>query len=250
MLGIIGYGHVGKQIKELFEKESPVIHDPYLGYSTQDQINKCEIAVVCVPTEMKPDGSCDTSIVEEVVKWCNSEIILIKSTVPPGTCDKLKKETGKRIVFSPEYVGESKYNHSYWNSMAEAPFNIFGGDPEDIEPVMRLFMKYCGPEKVYQKCTLQEAELTKYFENTFFASKVAIVNQFYDICEAMGIDWDTVRELWLLDPRINKMHTAVFKDSRGFGGKCFPKDVSALIKFSKDAGYDPNIISEVTKYTL
>lgn len=244
MIGIIGYGHVGKQVAELFAKESPVIHDPFLGMDNKDEINKCDIAIVCVPTNSKLDGSCDTSIVEEVVGWCEAKIILIKSTVPPGTCDRLK-ESGKRIVFSPEYVGESKYAHSYWNKMADAPFNIFGGDSEDIEPVMQLFIKYCGPEKVYQKCTLKEAEITKYFENTFFAAKVIIVNEFYDICESLGIDWDVVRELWLLDPRINRMHTAVFKKNRGYGGKCYPKDVKALLEFSKEAGCMTDVLQAV-----
>lgn len=246
MLAIIGHGHVGKQVAELFKKEEIRLFDPLIirGY-TKEQINEADIGIVCVPTNMGDDGRCDTSIVEEVVGWLETPIILIKSTIPPGTCDELKKKTGKRIIFSPEYVGESKYSHSYWDNMADAPFNIFGGDKEDIKPVLDLFMKYCGPEKTYVQCTTKEAELTKYFENTFFAAKVTIVNEFYDICEALDIDWDTVRELWLLDPRINRMHTAVFKDNRGYGGKCYPKDVQALIKFSQLAGYTPEVIKKV-----
>ena len=74
--------------------------------------------------------------------------------------------------------------------------------------------------------------MAKYMENEFYATKVAFCNELYDICESVDVDWNEVRELWLSDPRLHRMHTAVFKDNRGFGGKCLPKDVRALVSIA------------------
>ena len=109
-VAIIGNGYVGKAYGKVFP--GAVIHDPGQGLVQQDAVNCCRLAIVCVPTPCLPDGSCDTSAVEESVKWIESELMLIKSTVPPGTTRKLKMLHGKRICHSPEYVGEGGYHIS------------------------------------------------------------------------------------------------------------------------------------------
>ncbi len=246
-IGIVGNGHVGKNVAELFkDREEVLTYDPKLtATNTKAEINTCDLAVICVPTPALEDGGCDTSIVEESVKWLETPLTIIKSTVVPGTTDKLKSKYSKRLVFSPEYVGESKYHHSYWKDMLDAPFHIFGGDRKDTQPLVELYIKHCGPEKQYIQTDAKSAELAKYFENLFFATKVTLVNEFYDICQLYGVDWNDVRELWLLDTRINKMHTAVFKEDRGFGGKCYPKDLFALVADCEKRGYIPELLSKV-----
>jgi UDP-glucose 6-dehydrogenase len=102
-----------------------------------------------------------------------------------------------------------------------------------------------GPARTYFQCTAIEAEVIKYMENAFLATKVAFVNEFYEICRAVGAEWHTVREGWLLDPRIGRSHSAVFVDRRGFGAKCLPKDLRAIVAASTSAGYRPELLAEV-----
>lgn len=252
-IGIVGYGYVGKSFYKFFKNHYDVItYDPSLAdnSATKSQINECDLAVICVPTPEKEDGSCDTSIVEEAVKWIDSSIIIIKSTVSPGTTDSLNKKYGKKIVFSPEYAGESSYwsPYAFHNSIIETPFFIFGGDKDVCNQLVNLYLPICGPTKKYVICTSMEAELAKYVENTFYATKVTFFNEIYDICEKSGVTWNTVRELFLLDPRVNPMHTMVLKNNRGFGGKCYPKDLNAFIKYAETLdGVNPTLLKSVKK---
>lgn len=94
-------------------------------------------------------------------------------------------------------------------------------------------------------CSALEAELVKYVENSFLATKVAFVNEFYEICGALGANWHTVHEGWLLDPRVGRSHSAVFPDDRGFGGKCLPKDVRAIVEAAASSGYRAALLAEV-----
>ena len=248
-IAIIGQGVVGNAFKRLVEKHYEIVtYDPaHDGKYPQKEIDTCYMGVVCVPTNSNPDGSCDISVVTEAVQKLNTPLILIKSTVEPGTTDKLKKKTGKRICFSPEYIGESSYYHPYWTDMVETPFLIVCGEEADCNEVIEILEPIMGPTKTYFTCTTIEAELIKYLENSFFATKVTFVNEFYNICRAVGVNWHKVREGWLLDPRINKMHTSVFANKRGFGGKCFPKDLKAIVVSSKKAGYQPKLLKQVLK---
>src|SRR5581483_6667946 len=128
-VAIIGYGHVGKSMHKIFP--DAFIYDPFIEeyQDTQRLINKeCDLAIICVWTGSNKDGSCDTSIVESSVAWLKTPLILIKSTVEPGTTNRLKQEYKKRICFSPEYFGE----FSYWTptdwSPEGWPYMVIGGN--------------------------------------------------------------------------------------------------------------------------
>ena len=226
-----------------------LIRDPALGHESANStaVNTCDVAIVCVPTPMSDDGSCDTSIVEEVLSWLDTPLIILKSTVPVGTTDKLSKRYGLRMVFAPEYCGESTYwsPYSFHTEVKETPFFTFGGAPKDCSEAIDLYLPITGPMKTYHQTTAKVAEMAKYIENCFYATKIAFCNEIYSICESMGIDWNSVREAWLLDPRIHPMHTAVFKDNRGFGGKCLPKDLNAMISFAVANGVSPTLLKSV-----
>lgn len=258
-IGIVGYGYVGRAMYEFFKDHyqvfvyDPAYPRPALGYDTspfraRDDINQCDIAIVCVPTPSELDGSCDVSIVESVISWLETPLILIKSTVIVGTTDRLKEENGKRIVFSPEYCGESSYwtPYKFHTDVKETPFFTFGGAPEDTRECVDLFLPVTGPVKTYRQTTAKAAEMAKYVENTFYATKIMFCYEIASLCEHLDLDFNEVRELWLLDPRINPMHTAVFVDNeRPFGGKCLPKDLAALISFAEEQGYTPYFLREV-----
>ena len=248
-IGIIGHGYVGKAMERFFEYHYDIVlYDPPAGYeATKDDINNCNVSFVCVPTPRGEDGSCDVSMVEEVIEWLDTDIIVIKSTVAVGTTEMLNKKYNKNIVFSPEYIGESTYwtPYNFHKDMKETPFYIFGGDREVCSRVVDLFLPVVGPCKKYSITDSTTAEMAKYLENSFYATKIAFCNEAYDICEVSDVEWNEVRELWLLDPRISDMHTAVFLGNRGFGGKCLPKDTSALVKIAEENGIDAILLKGV-----
>jgi nucleotide sugar dehydrogenase len=254
-IGIIGSeGYVGKAFCKMVENHYHIVkYDPALGNksASKEEINRCHLGVVCVPTPMNDDYSCDTSIVEETIDWLDTEVILIKSTIEPGTTDRLKKKTGKRIVFSPEYIGEGKYKVSsrmdFQTDMTTCPFLILGGDKEDCEYILSMLVPILGPEKIYECIAPLEAELIKYFENTYFGVKITFAQEMYEICKRFGVNYWNVRRGWALDPRVDVMHTAVFPNARGFSGKCLPKDIYALIKASQKKGYEPEFFKETLR---
>ena len=241
-IAIVGYGYVGKAMYNLFRGRYDVyVHDPLIDckafpdvkFVDQDGVNACDLGVICVPTP-----------------WLRTPLVLLKSTVEIGTTDRLIAATGLHIVFSPEYCGESSYWSPYLfdRSIIETPFFIFGGHPADTSKMVDYFLSVTGPTKRYYQCTASEAEMAKYMENTFYALKISYCYEVYEICRRAGIDWNTVRELWLADPRINPMHTAVFvENTRPFSGKCLPKDTSALVAFAQRIGYEPELLKEVLK---
>ena len=245
-VGIVGYGHVGKAMQQIFP--TATIYDKFRPDldGTQNTVNKCELAIVCVPTPEGEDGSCDLSQVEEVVGWLETPLILIKSSVVPGTTDYLKCKYNKRIVNSPEYYGESSfYLPEDIFSPLGWPFLIIGGDRNDTAEVMEFFLPVLGPNKTYRQVEAITAELTKYMDNSWLAAQVTFSNEFYEIAQTFGVDYLELRELWGLDPRVSRSHTLVFKHKRGFGGKCLPKDLNAIIKAASRQGYSPDYLKGI-----
>jgi len=249
-IAIIGLGYVGNAYGKLFP--DAVIYDPKKGHKDKALVNNCYLSIVCVPTPQNRDGSCDTSIVEEVVSWIKTPLILIKSTVPPGTIASLKKKYKKRICYSPEYIGEGGYYVPAWKyphpvDIIQHDFLIIGGSTKDTEEVIDIFLPILGPDKIYYQVDEKTSELIKYMDNAWTATKLIFANEFYEIAARFGVDYNRLREGFLLDSRVERMHTSVFKDKRGFDGKCLPKDMKALVKFSRKAGYEPKFIEQIIK---
>jgi UDPglucose 6-dehydrogenase len=226
---IIGNGWVGKAMKALFP--DALVHDPSQGLVNKEE---ADVSFVCVPTSSKPDGSLDMSIVEEVVGWCQSDVIVIRSTVNPGTADRLKEETGKRIVSQPEYLGES-VSHPLFDE-SKNPFMVLGGDPEDRRKVIELYQQVYNANIKIRQTTNLEAEVIKLSENRAIAFKVLQAQELYDACEAAGVDYYTIREaVYGDDPRFNLWWTFIYPDKRGANSKCIPKDVRAWSAWSEDS---------------
>lgn len=256
-IGLVGYGHVGKAMHNIFGDWIKAIYDPYVekpsnveSFNKKDAFNQVDLAIINVMTPENKDGDCNISIVDESVDWLvktGCPLILVKSTVIPGTIDSLKqKHNFSHIVFSPEYFGESKYfMPKEWSDPKAWPFHIFGGDEKDTAKCVEFFKPIFNPRTFYYQIDAKTAELIKYAENAWGATKVIWANEFFDICKALGVNFDKMREGWALDPRVEKMHTSVYEKNRGFGGKCFPKDIKAIIKKSQQAGYDPKFLKEV-----
>ena len=274
-VAIIGYGHVGKGMQKIFpdavffdKNNTPQKVLLSVGINGDEQrkefINSdCDLAIVCVPTP--PVGnheqavsdnqdeflSVDTSIVEETIAWLKTPLILIKSTVPPGTTDELARKYNKKICFSPEYMGEGGYyippQYVDPTNPVQHPFVIVGGEKNAANDIIDIFVSALGPAKTYFQCSAVEAECIKYMENTWIATKVTFANEWKNICDRFGATYNIVREGWALDARVEKMHTAVFKDRRGFGGKCLPKDLHGIIAAVSAEGYIPTLLEQVWK---
>ncbi|MGE0134690.1 MAG: hypothetical protein AB7L91_10410 [Dehalococcoidia bacterium] len=243
-VAVVGFGAVGRGMQALFPQA--VVYDEPQGLGTRDEVNECAIAFVCVPTPRLPDGRCDTSIVEAVVGWVECPTIVLRSTVPPGTTERLAEQTGKRVVFQPEYGPGETPDHPYADPRA-VRWVILGGRRAWTRPVRDLYKRVFNSELVLRQTDARTAELAKYMENAFLAMKVAFCNEFYGLAGRIGVDYDELRELWLLDPRMGRSHTWVHPEDRGFGGKCLPKDLDALVRFGEERGEALTVLRAVVE---
>lgn len=237
-IGIVGYGHVGKALGKLFPGAE--ICDEPLGIGSRAGVNGSDAAFVCVPTPEAADGSCDTSLVEEVIGWLDAKVIIIRSTVSVGFTESQTAKTGKRIVFQPEYYGETAA-HPFADLGARG-WLTFGGTTPDVNLAIRAYQSVSNAEVKFVLTDARTAELAKYMENCFLALKVTFCNEFYDIAQGLGVDYNELREVWLEDPRIGRSHTFVYEDNRGFSGKCLPKDVNAMIRQSDSLGINVGLL--------
>lgn len=224
-IGIVGYGHVGKHTHKLFK--DAIIYDNHLNMGSRNEINLCDTVFICVPTPMSTNGSCDTSIVESVIQWVQTKLIIICSTVAVGFTDLMMKKYSKEIVFHPEYYGETT-DHPFAN-LETRQWLSFGGSPNGINLAIKTFQTVLNSNIKIHQAPAKDIEFAKYMENVFLAAKVTFCNEMYDIANALGVNYYQSREAWLADPRIGRSHTFVYEDNRGFDGKCLPKDLSSLL---------------------
>lgn len=238
-VAICGHGWVGKAMRKLFP--DAVIYDPAYDFGTSiADINKCDIAFICVPTPCIAEGKLDTSIVEECVSWCECPLIVIRSTVNPGTCDRLAEKYNKAIVFQPEYLGESP-QHPMLDPM-NRPFIIIGGLPQHIRKLIDLYTTVYNANITLRQVTAYEAEVIKLTENRAIAFKVAQMQELYDVCEKSGVNFYTIRDaVYADDPRFNLWFTFIYPDKRGMNSKCIPKDPFAWVAWAESIGYHPQI---------
>ncbi len=238
-VAIIGFGAVGRHMHRLFPEA--VVYDEPLGLGVRADVNSCDYAFVAVPTPSDPTGRCDTAIVEEVVAWLTVPCIVIRSTVAVGTTERLRERTGKRIVFQPEYGPGETPDHPYADPFS-VRWVILGGRPTDTAAVADLYKDVYSAELSIHQTDATTAELVKYMENAFLAVKVTFCNEFFEVAHRLDVDYNDLRELWLLDPRVGRSHTFVKPRERGFGGRCLPKDLNAIIQSAADVGFDASLL--------
>jgi UDPglucose 6-dehydrogenase len=193
---------------------------------------------------MYDNGECDLSIIldamAEIYADYDNNIIILKSTVVPGTCRKIRDAFPKmRIVFSPEFLTEANHIQDF----RDCNRMIFGGNRDDTAECVRL-LQSVFQDKYYFTTDWKTAEMVKYFINTFLATKVSFANEMKQVCDASGADYENVVKLALYDRRIGGSHLQVPGPDgfKGFGGKCFPKDLNALIYYSLLKDIDPIIL--------
>ena len=169
---------------------------------------------------------------EDVFKNAISKpIYIIKSTILPGSTEKLsKKYQDLQIIFSPEFLTERTAKLD----MLTQSRIILGGDKELVNKVEKFFLLRFKNKHII-KTDSRTAELIKYMNNSFFATKVSIMNEFKLLCDVIGANWEDALNGFASDGRIGDSHLNVpgHDGKLGYGGTCFPKDVTSLINFAK-----------------
>lgn len=270
-IGVLGHGFVGEALSEgmqhafkvrIFDPKYLVdfIREPSLrsgakGTDTKaiDVCRDCEVVFVCVPTPMNANGSCNTTIVERVVKEIDGygfgNVVVIKSTVPPGTTRKLQEEskTLTGVVFNPEFLTEANYINDFKNQN-----RIIIGGEEPAKSIVKHLYDKAYPKTPVIKTSSTIAEMVKYLTNCFLATKLSFANEMFQVCQALGIDFDKVTEYARYDERLGKSHWAVpGGDGKfGWGLSCFPKDLNAMMFKAKELGVDPKVLSAVWQKNL
>ena len=235
-IGIIGYGMVGGAVGKWFGSRNtkPFVYDKYKKIGSLEEINKADVIFVAVPTPFKSGRGFDLSAVSETFRILKSpKIVVIKSTVIPGTTEEFqKKHSQHKVLFNPEFLTEltADQDMSYPDRQIVGYTNKSYNVAKDIIQLLPL-----APFERIIPAT--EAEMVKYFGNTWFAAKVIFANQMYDLCDKLSLNYDIVRDCAAADKRIGPSHLEVMhKGYRGCGGKCLPKDTKALIQFADKLG--------------
>ena len=244
-VGVLGNGFVGEAISFAFSTVADMYvydTDPSRRLNNVESVHHCDFVFVCVPTPMFEDGSQDLSYVESAFqKATDTPVYIIKSTVLPGTTEGLSKKYPKfKIIFSPEFLTERTAKLD----MLTQSRIILGGDLSLTERAKALFNKRFKIKNIIQTDS-KTAELTKYMNNTFFATKVSIMNEFKLLCDKIGANWEDALRGFVSDGRIGDSHLNVpgHDGKLGYGGTCFPKDVNSLLSFSKKYNIDLNSIA-------
>jgi UDPglucose 6-dehydrogenase len=240
-VGIIGQGFVGTAVREGLKKYHTIrtydLDETKRNCdSIEELVDKSTVLFVCLPTPMNKDGSCNTDIVKgmvteldnlALVRQCANRVVVIKSTIPPGTTERLNKGCKHiQVIFNPEFLTEANFIDDFKNQDRI----IIGGPRPASTKVRQLFYK-AFPKAHIIKTSSTIAEMVKYTTNCFLSTKVSFANEIKQICDKIDIDYDKVTEYATYDDRLGKSHWSVpGPDGKlGFGGSCFPKDINALI---------------------
>lgn len=258
-IGIIGLGFVGGAIKESMSSQewhvNLVLVDPAKGFnSTYQDLKDCDGVFVCVPTPQDEDGTCDTGPLESVLSQLKSVnyhgVIISKCTAPPDVYERLN-ELYPNLIHAPEFLTAANAVDDY----IRGQFAIIGGRVSaymrEAERIIRIGQQNLDHNVRF--CPIGEAAMAKYTINTFMATKVVFMNEIAILCSKTGIDYQRVIGMVTQDNRIGKSHMQVPgpDGSYGFGGACFPKDTSALLKYAEQNGAVMNVLdSAVKKNTL
>jgi UDPglucose 6-dehydrogenase len=264
-IGIIGFGFVGSAVAFGFSPQTGCEFTDIRIYDKDKKKSKdtlkevsslSEIIFLSVPTPARiEDGAIDLKILDSVLNDIsnnldgNSPIVLIRSTVIPGTCRDFQKKYSKlKIVFNPEFLTERSAKLDFINQARV----VLGGNPDDTKYVANLFLRRFGRHLPIIETDFETAELIKYMCNCFFATKVSFMNEMYRVSEAVGAEWPSAVEGFQLDGSIGKSHLTVpgFDGKFGYSGSCFPKDVQAMINFGKKIGINVNTVEGGWKTNL
>ncbi len=248
-VGIMGTGMVGGSVQRYFESSgvTPFVYDKGKQIGSVEDVNRADIVFICVPTPYYPDdGGFDLSFVRSALgALTGNKIIIIKSTIIPGTTAKLQEEYPHfRFMYNPEFLTEITADQD----MRFPDRQILGTTPQshNVASDVMAMLPLAPFERIVSSTV---AEMAKYCGNTWFSLKVSFSNQMYDLSQKLGVDYDVVKECLAADKRIGRTHLDIFhKGYRGYGGKCLPKDTRALIQLAESHDVDLSILRAAEDY--
>ncbi len=261
-IGIIGGGVVGGAVKNFFKAAK--VYDKYKNLDPIEEVAKSKFIFVCVPTPY--NGGFDLSILDDAVENAvthlsdpDNQLIVIKSTALPGTTEKYQQKYPKaNLVFNPEFLRDKSANEDFLKNDRQ----IVGYTRKTKgSPLISELLEILPPAPYQKIVPATSAEMIKYAGNTFLALRVIFANQIYDVCQALGIDYDLVKDAVIADKRIGPSHWKIWHTEsslennrsatyRGYGGKCFPKDVNSLIAEGKMLGVDMSLFEKAQEVNL
>lgn len=260
-IGVIGAGVVGTATGKCLESRHEVhYYDKFkprfqdISYIAEDS----EIAFICVPTPMKLSGEIDNSVINNSLEYLLENvqivernprdlIVTIRSTVVPGTTDYFAQKFPFEFAVNPEFLRE-KYAEE---DMRNTKRIVIGTNSLDVQEKLVEMYKKVFPNAEYTLEDTKTAEMIKYSKNAFLASQIAIANEIWRICDVIGVNYDAVKEALLADERIGRNITVPGHDGDyGFGGKCLPKDLNALIYYAREHQYRAYLLEEVWRSNM
>ena len=254
-IGIIGQGFVGNAVYQKLKKYYKVftydIQAKLCNSDLPEVLERCKIIFVCLPTPMNKDGSCNLDLLDNTLKEINrasmdmdGRIVVIKSTIIPGSTDKFQLDYQHiDLVFNPEFLTEANAVDDFENQTRL----LLGGPLRATTKIKQIFSSVFRKTPRIIKTDAKTAELVKYVTNAFLATKVSFANEMHQLCEGLDLDYDKIIEYATLDPRLGDSHWGVPGPDGdfGFGGHCFPKDLSALIEITKQLNTVNNVLKAV-----
>lgn len=270
-INIIGYGYVGSAMGHLCEKND-IEFNVYDIQKKEGKFNyfnniidlvKCSennseinFYIIAVPTNSDSEGNCDISIVKSVLESLKNNVtketyVIIKSTIVPGTSKELsEKYTNFDVIFCPEFLTQKNYLNDIYNAkfvLLGIPNKFNMTKYQKILNVIRTFYKHNTQIDILIR-SYEECELFKYILNTYFGIKITFFNEIYDLCKKMNVDYQNLKELFSLDPRVGDYGITVPGDhGRGYHGVCIPKEVRGMIKLQEKLGLSSELMSCIDK---
>ena len=249
-IGIIGYGVVGKAASLTFKKSYNVVkYDKFQNLDPFQSLINTEFTFIMVPTPFDCNlNSVDLSAVKESLLRLDEinykGIVIIKSTIPPGSCDNFSNTFKLSIVFNPEFLRESTTPNEDFENQDTI---VIGTDSDDIFiKVKKMYENVVVPQAQFYHTTAKEAEMIKTAQNTMLASRVALANMIFDACEKNNLDYQIIKKIAfdkfeILGPFMSQVPGP--DGNRGFGGKCLPKDIRAF-----STVHESDLLSEIISY--
>jgi UDPglucose 6-dehydrogenase len=245
-IGLFGLGYVGSAVAHTHRNQDLIIRDPKLGdkSASLEAIKDCDAIYVCVPTPMSNDGHYDDSYVRSVLNELEDykNVIICKSTVPPGIYLRLQ-DCYPNLVHAPEFLTAANATDDYETST----WVLIGGHREFADKAKLVISSSIIQAKHYHLTDIATASLFKYMANSFMATKVTFMNDLFHLAKAVGVDWAEIKEIATNDPRLGNSHWDVpGPDGQfGYGGACFPKDVSAIVEHGLAIGTPQKLLEAV-----
>ena len=262
-IGIVGKGFVGSAVHNGFSPNTGCdakvrVYDknPLRSLHTlEETVNESDFIFISVPTPARSDGHIDLTILNDAINDINEvstnreTIFLVRSTVVPGTTSNFQYTfPSLRLVFNPEFLTERSANFDFIN---QTRF-ILGGDKENTSKVSDLFRWRFGKSISILETSYETAELIKYMNNTFFATKISFLNDMKLLSDKCGAVWEDAVDGFVRDGRIGHTHLNVpgHDGKYGFGGSCFPKDIQAIINYANELDVDMDVLKGAWKTNL